>query len=347
MAFVRYGKANFDGGTVSVDSHVRLTKCSDGFASDGACILLQSENVVCRARVLWDDNSAPRVLTRAECDVAATMMFAMVQPRGHIPEHLLKADRDGVSQALARLLLSDGMKPLIPRILMVGEVVRPEPAPAEAPETFNVVGYERLVDSGGSSRDRDVTSVLRNVPSGNQYTLDVTHNGTLAKIGIGDKRWTLENPTRVVKGDRVLVRRYSPAEGVAAWRVVGLGTCPSDPPVEPAPEAEPPFRGYKAGPSPSLGRWAQALANVLPQHEPKSVELPPTHRTVDEILRDPPREVLDGFGQKRGPVWEKFCRALAATREAKVILDRIGCVRRPVLFSAGDVNACVAEATKE
>lgn len=53
-----------------------------------------------------------------------------------------------------------------------------------------------------------------------------------------------------------------------------------------------------------------------------SVPTPFRARTVDEILRDPPREVLDGFGQKRGPTWERFCRLLAGAVEMVRIVKR-------------------------
>lgn len=521
MALVKYGEVTAPGGCLALVGYSNLKDWPTGFVSGGLNVLLESNGVICDARLRTREPDYQRRLTREECLLAAKMMRAM-DPYDHsIPGHLLDTDPEGVSQCLARLLLSDEVKPLRPRILMPNEEVRPEEStaqPAEAAETFNVVGYERLVDSDGSSRDRKITRELWNVPLGNQYTLEVVVDGVLAKIGVGCMRWTLESPMRVVKGERVTVRRYT-AQGVAAWQVVGLGTGPSDPPVEPADEtsalvgwwrdrsgrlvnivsadpsrnccycrkgdssftssldlvrrrirdrdwvrvldlpAEPPFRGYKAGPSPSLGRWAQALANVLPQQEPKSVDhhwtghscskcgarstmsateagcpcvtytlldedntvlsvraspgsqvtsggvvlkclvggeakrldingtrhdlstplfrgrrsgetyrvtegelvrvwfegatwridsypqAEPTDRTVDEILRDPPRAVLDGFGQKRGPVWERFCRALAARYEQ----ERMHGPRRVRVTRIARcyVDECVKEATKE
>jgi hypothetical protein len=39
------------------------------------------------------------------------------------------------------------------------------------------------------------------------------------------------------------------------------------------------------------------------------------HQIVEQALQSPPRCVLDGFGQRRGPVWERWQRDLAGLLE--------------------------------
>ena len=59
---------------------------------------------------------------------------------------------------------------------------------------------------------------------------------------------------------------------------------------------------------------APASKSIRDDHDRRPAK---THdRTIDEILRDPPPEVLDGFGYRRGPTWDAFCRELAAAVEA-------------------------------
>ena len=66
---------------------------------------------------------------------------------------------------------------------------------------------------------------------------------------------------------------------------------------------------------------APASKSIRDDHDRRPAK---THdRTIDEILRDPPPEVLDGFGYRRGPTWDAFCRELAAAVEATRTIDEI------------------------